>query len=194
MHHGRDRAPHEGYRVELFVFPDGTSVELMVFDRPDAGGTRRARRRTPQPEGSASRPARQTAPEAAGQAAAASAPGGAPPSPEPERRAPDAGLSVIVSGAEARVCPVCGGGLVYPVDWERRSAGTWALRLRCPECETVRGVLMDRAGVEQLNRELYQARREVADASRELSRRHFAEEVERIVAALRSGLIQPMDF
>ena len=97
-------------------------------------------------------------------------------------------------GADAGRCPVCGGRLVYPLDWRRTSRSTWTLRLRCPECETLRCVIMDRAAVEQLNRELYRARQAVAAESQALTRRHFEEEAERIAAALASGLIQPMDF
>ena len=28
---------HEDYKIELFVFPDGTQVEMIVFDAGDAG-------------------------------------------------------------------------------------------------------------------------------------------------------------
>ena len=152
---------HHEFRIELFVFPDGTSVEMMVFDGAgDAApiGEYRVRGRAPEPQG--------------------------PPAPP----------VVHVSGAEARACPLCGCELVYPVDWQRRGDNTWRLRLRCPNCETRRDVLMDRPGVEELNRELYRAHQAAAEESRCMTQRNFREEAERIVAALDSGLIQPMDF
>ena len=31
-----DRAMDD-FRIELFIFPDGTAVEMMVFDRPGPG-------------------------------------------------------------------------------------------------------------------------------------------------------------
>ncbi len=171
---------HDDFRVELFVFPDGTSVEMMVFDGRGEGGSaieRRAITRAPEPQTDAAPPSQPPAPADTAGAARSPSPSGS-----------------TATGVQARVCPVCGGGLVYPLDWEREDASTWTLRLRCPECETVRDVVMDRPAVEALNRELYLAHREVAEASRDMARRHFEEEAERIIAALRSGLIQPMDF
>lgn len=161
------------FRIELFVFPDGTAAEIMVFD--GAGDD------VPIGEYHARRP-------------------GAGSMPAPRRDVPERADSLpappatLVSGPDARVCQVCGCGLVYPLDWHRNGADTWTLRLRCPNCETQREVLMDRAGVEELNRELYRARQAVAEESRCMTRRNFEEEAGRIVAALSSGLIQPMDF
>jgi hypothetical protein len=159
------------------VFPDGLSVELMVFDSPARAGDAR-QRRTQEAE---------RAPEP--QAPPAPAPGachvGAPHPPR---------VGDVETGSDARTCPVCGGHLAYPTDWRRTSRSTWTLHLRCPDCESERDVLLDRPNVERLNRELYRAHQAVVDESRKLSRRNFEEEAERIVAALASGLIQPMDF
>jgi ribosomal protein S27E len=148
----------ERFRIERFVFPDGTSVEMMVF------GT--ARRQASAPK---------TAP-----AATAPPPCCAPPSAE-ERRAPHR-------------CPVCGGSLVYPVDWDRSGPASWTLRLRCPDCETQREVTLDRASVESLNRELYAGAQALAREADEWTRRNFADEAARIVAALQHDFILPMDF
>jgi hypothetical protein len=159
---------HE-FRIELFVFPDGTSVEMMVFDGAgDAApiGEHHVRERAPEPQ--------------------------APPAPAADPR--QARPALHVSGAEARACPLCGSELVYPTDWVRRGDNTWRLRLRCPNCETRRDVVLDRRGVEDLNRELYRAHQAVAEESRTIARRNFEEEAARIVAALASGLLQPMDF
>lgn len=158
----------ESYKIELFVFPDGTSVEMIVFERAER------RRRTATPAA----PAVQ-AQNAAPRRAPAPAPCCAPPPPE---------------DPEAHICPVCGSKLVYPVDWERSGDAAWTLQLRCPECETRREVTLGRASVEHFNRELYQGAQAMAREAERLSRRNFEDEAERIVAALQGDLIQPMDF
>jgi ribosomal protein S27E len=155
---------HEDYKIEVFVFPDGSQVELIVFDRPARG--RGAGTRAP-----AATPRLKTAPSA-----------GRVPPPAPAEEV----------GAER--CPVCGSTLVYPVDWDRSGPGSWTLDLRCPECETRRDVTLGRASVERLNRELYHGAQELARAAERITRRNFEDETERIVAALERDLILPMDF
>ncbi len=153
------------YRIELFIFPDGTRVEMIVFE-------------------AASR-ARSAAPASAGPAAAA--PTRAAPAPcrvpPPPREDPD-----------AHHCPVCGSPLVYPMDWDRSGPASWTMILRCPECETRREVTLGRASVEELNRELYQGAQAIAREADLMTRRNFEDEVERMVAALECDLILPMDF
>jgi hypothetical protein len=152
----------EKFKIELFVFPDGTSVEMMVFD-----GTR----------------ARHAAPVAkAAPAATAPLPSCAVPPPPPKE------------DLEAHKCPVCGGTLVYPMDWDRSGPTAWTLDLRCPDCETRREVTLGRASVEQFNRELYFGAQALAREVDQMSRRNFEDEVDRIVVALRRDLILPMDF
>ena len=148
------------YRIELFVFPDGTAVEMMVF-----AGTRRSGAPAPKAAPSATSPLPCCAP------------------PAPPRK-----------DLEAHKCPVCGGTLVYPVDWDRAGPASWTLDLRCPECELRREVTLGRASVEQLNRELYFGAQALAREADHLTRRNFEDEVDRIVAALERDLIQPMDF
>jgi len=161
----------EKFRIELFVFPDGTSVEMMVFD-----ATRR-RSAAPAPR-SAPKAAPKTAPTAT-----APLPCCVPPPPAPSREDP-----------EAHACPVCGSTLVYPLDWDRSSPSSWTLVLRCPECETRREVTVGRSSVEQFNRELYFGAQALAREADQLTRANFADEVDRIVAALERDLILPMDF
>lgn len=168
MAHGHDMRRHHEFHIELFVFPDGESVELMVFDGlGDDTALSAYRARAPEPQ--------------------------APPAP-PATSKDESATAPMVTGPDARVCPLCGSELVYPLDWRRESTATWTLLLRCPDCETVRDVLMDRPSVEELNRALYHAHQAVAEESKALTRRNFEEEAERIVAALDAGLIQPMDF
>jgi hypothetical protein len=154
----------ENFKIELFIFPDGTSVELMVFDRV-------RERRAAGPTTATAEPAR-------------SAP---PPCCSPPPAAPG-------EDPEAHVCPVCGSDLVYPVDWDRCAPASWVLILRCPECETRREVTLGRASVEQFNRELYFGAQALAREADQMMRRNFEDEVQRIVVALERDLILPMDF
>jgi hypothetical protein len=194
----------QDFRIELFVFPDGTEIEMLVFEKP-AGRRGRAadhdeaRRETPRraaaagatsaaARGAATRgqaePARTVTPEDVGrhQSHTTDAPGdrGADDAPPP--------------GRDPHVCPVCRSELVYPVDWQRTSDTAWRLRLRCPECETERDAVLGRADVEEFNRRLYYGSQELAQAAQEISRKNFEEEAAKLIAALELDLILPMDF
>ena len=156
------------YKIELFIFPDGTRVEMIVFD-----AATRAR--------GAVQPAQASAgPAAATPTRAAPAPCRVPPPPQED--------------TDAHHCPVCRSELVYPLDWDRSGPASWTMILRCPECETRREVTLGRASVEELNRELYQGAQAIAREADRLTRRNFEDEVERMVAALECDLILPMDF
>jgi hypothetical protein len=155
----------QDHKIELFVFPDGTRVEMIVFD-PAARMLR----------------------------SAAAAPSGAPvrtratPAPCSVPRPP------LREDTEVQHCPVCHSTLIYPLDWHRSGPAHWTLILRCPECETRREVTLGRASVERLNRELYSGARALAREADLMTRRNFEDEAERIVAALQRDLILPMDF
>jgi hypothetical protein len=168
----------DDFKIELFIFPDGTAVEMMVFDRPACGATSSA------PETSSSS---LPTPHAATVPAPTD-----PPSRCAVGHAP--ALAEVATAGEVHVCPVCHGDLVHPVDWQRTGEATWRLRLRCPECETLREVVMGRAEVEQLNRELYHGTQELAREAQRVSRQNFEDEARHFVAALRRGDIEPIDF
>lgn len=156
------------YKIEVFIFPDGTRVEMIVFD----AATR-------------ARSATQAAQASAGPAEEAPA----RPAPAPCRVPPPS-----QEDPDAHHCPVCRSPLVYPLDWDRSGPASWTMILRCPECETRREVTLGRASVEELNRELYQGAQAIAREADRLTRRNFEDEVERMVAALECDLILPMDF
>lgn len=169
----------DDFRIELFIFPDGTEVEMMVFDRSGHGSA--------SPSSASPAPAPSSPPPA---------PAGIPQQQCAVDHAPEPAASVTATAApdEVHVCPVCHGDLVHPVDWERTAESVWQLRLRCPECETVRNVVMGRSEVEQLNRELYHGAQALAREAERLRRRNFEDEARRFIAALRDDLIQPFDF
>jgi len=169
----------DDFKIELFIFPDGTAVEMMVFDQPE-------------------RSAASSAPAASSSGLPATFPASAVPEPAapPSRCAvghpPE--LAEATTAAEVHVCPVCRGDLVHPVDWQRTGEASWSLRLRCPDCETQRDVVLGRSEIEQLNRDLYHGTQELAREAQRVSRQNFEDEARRFVAALRRGDIQPLDF
>lgn len=182
----------DDYRIELFIFPDGTQVEMIVFDRRGTGSASTAPA-SPAPAPSSPEPTPSVAPPEGPSPAAGTTP--AATSPCRVDRAPAAPAATATVAVEAvSVCPVCHGDLVHPVDWRRTSEVAWLVRLRCPECETQRTVEMDRAQVERLNRDLYRGTQALAREAERISRRNFEEEAHRFVEALRTGLIQPIDF
>ena len=181
----------QDFRIELFVFPDGTEIEMLVFEKPlertrRGAGRDEARREAPRRAAAAgatspaarqaatrgqAEPARTVTPEDVGRHQSGDGGGhGADDAPPP--------------GRKPHVCPVCHSELVYPVDWQRTSDTAWRLRLHCPECETERDAILGRADVEEYNRHLYYGSRELAQAAQEISRKNFEEEAAKLVARL----------
>lgn len=166
-----DRSDDE-YRIELFIFPDGTAMEMIVFDREDTPAHTRAAEHHDSEGGCGDRRDARREPTVTQ----------APPAAAPEAE------------GEIHVCPLCGCALVYPVDWRRNDEATWNLILRCPNCETQRDVTLGREGVEEFNRELYHGAQALAREAEMMTRRNFEEEAQKIAVALDRDLIQPMDF
>jgi hypothetical protein len=168
-------AHNDDYRLELFIFPDGTAVEMIVFAQACA----------PAPDSRRPTHERDVGPTEAEREARPGVKPTATHAPPPVGQEP--------VGA-AHECPLCGSDLVYPTDWERNSAASWNLVLRCPNCETQRSVLLGREGVEAFNREIYLGSQTLAREADALTRRNFEEESARLVDALARDLILPMDF
>ncbi len=163
----------EDYRMELFIFPDGTAVEMIVFAAACESSPASSRPTRDRNAGSAEQEAQPGAKPTATQA------------PPPVGHVP--------VGA-AHECPLCSSDLVYPLDWERNNAASWNLLLRCPNCETQRSVVLGRDGVEAFNREIYLGAKALASEADAMTRRNFAEESAKLVEALALDLILPMDF
>lgn len=159
-------------RMELFIFPDGTAVEIIVFDRARTS------------ERAAARPVRDhaTSPSEPRKGTAAV---GLEQAPPPEGAA---------AAAAPEKCPVCGSVHIHPEDWARNREGDWNIVMRCPECESRHRIVLGREGVEALNRTLYRHAQELSREAEALSRRNFEEEADRFVDALGLDLILPMDF
>lgn len=192
----------QDFRIELFVFPDGTEIEMLVFEKPAEHSARRGarecgrdgRRREAPRRASATGAASSAAREGAARGQAGPAQTAPIVTPEDVGRHRSDADEAPEPGRRPHVCPVCHGELVYPVDWQRTSDTAWKLRLRCPECETQRDAVLGRADVEDFNRRLYYGSQELAQAAQEMGRRNFEEEAAKLVAALEMDLILPMDF
>jgi hypothetical protein len=173
MYPGETMGHSEDERRELFIFPDGSAVEVIVFAAQSA------------PSQTPSRP---TCEHDAGPAARESQ---ADVRPTATQAPPPAGQE---PGGAAHECPLCGCDLVYPLDWERNREASWNLVLRCPNCEMQRRVVLGREGVEAFNREIYLGSKTLAREADAMTRRNFAEEAAKLVEALALDLILPMDF
>ena len=163
----------EDHRIELFIFPDGSAVEMIVFAP------------TSTPSQASPQPARARAAGPAERAMQASV------KPTATQAPPPVGQEMQGPGHE---CPLCSSDLAYPLDWERNRETSWNLVLRCPNCEMQRRVVLGREGVEAFNREIYLGAKVLAREADAMTRRNFAEEAAKLVEALALDLILPMDF
>jgi len=91
-------------------------------------------------------------------------------------------------------CNSCGSNLVYPVTWEEAGKDSWAVCLRCPECEQRREGVFNQRTVEAFDEELDLGTDALTSDYRRLCRANLAEEIDRFVAALDAGAILPEDF
>jgi len=164
--------------IELFVFPDGTAVEMIVFDEPgsieDAATPMRGMEERASPNVDRALPPLCAVPPAAHSLAAPT--------------------SAAADHTVTHACPACASALVYPIEWQRCSATSWRVVLRCPNCENRREVVLGRAAVEGFNRDHYHGEQTLTRLAERLSRSNFEEEAAKIIAALEHDLIQPMDF
>jgi hypothetical protein len=96
--------------------------------------------------------------------------------------------------APTAVCSACGSNLVYPLDWEPTSDRRWAIRLRCPDCETIGDGIFDQRTVDRFDEELDRSTEQILDDLTLLTRANMEDQLERFVAALHAGHILAEDF
>ena len=110
-------------------------------------------------------------------------PGAAEPEPAPSTTTP-----------ELHVCGACSSRLVYPVDWDEAGASHWEVALRCPNCEWLGTGVFEQAAVERFDDELDRCMQALVRDLKRLMHANMEDEVERFVAALHAGHIEPDDF
>jgi hypothetical protein len=91
-------------------------------------------------------------------------------------------------------CSGCSSELIYPVGWERREGERWLVDVRCPQCEDVRELSLERSDVDRLDEEFDTGLRKLVDDLKLLERGNMEDDVERFVAALMADQIHPSDF
>jgi hypothetical protein len=91
-------------------------------------------------------------------------------------------------------CDGCTSDLVYPFGWERREGDRWLVDVRCPECEDVRELSLERSEVDRLDEQFDAGLRTLVEDLKLLERGNMEDDVARFVAALEAGLIVPSDF
>jgi hypothetical protein len=104
------------------------------------------------------------------------------------------GQTTAAPGTDLHVCPECRSRLVYPTAWDEAGSDRWELLLRCPNCEWEAAGLFDRATVEALDEELDRGTHGLLTDLKQLMHANMEEEIERFIAALYAGAIEPMDF
>jgi hypothetical protein len=92
------------------------------------------------------------------------------------------------------VCTECESRLVYPTDWEEEGPDKWFVELHCPNCDWLGGGVFEQELLDEFDEELDRGMEELAADLGRLARANMADDVDRFVAALSAGAIQPMDF
>lgn len=106
----------------------------------------------------------------------------------------DSAVAVATEQSELHICPECTSDLVYPVGWEERRGDSWEITLRCPNCEWWHTGEYHDDEVESFDDVLNDGTEELLATLRTFARANMEEDVERLIEALDTGLIQPMDF
>ena len=172
-------------RVELFIFPDGSAVEIIVapaFSSPS--GSPASSSANSLANSSAKSPANSSAKSHTPKRESATA----------THPAPLGDHATLILAGSAHVCPLCASDLVYPVAGTRIDDSHWRLPLRWPNCELSRDVVLTQDGAERLDHQLCHGLEVIAHEADELTRQHFEEEGQKLIDALRNDRILPIDF
>jgi hypothetical protein len=92
------------------------------------------------------------------------------------------------------VCADCGGGLVYPTDWQEAGPEHWEVDLRCPNCEWRGSGVFHQDIVESFDDELDRGIDVLLTDYRALVSSNMEDEIDRFAKALDAGAILPADF
>ncbi len=106
----------------------------------------------------------------------------------------DATVATATEQQDLHVCPECAGDLVYPVGWEERRGDAWEITLRCPDCEWWHTGEYNDDIVERFDDALNDGTEDLLASLRTFARANMEEDVERLVEAIQSDMILPMDF
>ena len=89
------------------------------------------------------------------------------------------------------LCPDCGSDQVYPTDWREAEGDRWELERRCPNCEWTERAEHDQDTVERYDTVLNGGTDALIETLERVTRENMEAEIERFVAALENGRIEP---
>ena len=95
---------------------------------------------------------------------------------------------------ELHVCPQCRSELVFPIDWAPHDRRSWAVALRCPDCEWHGDGVYAQDVVDRFDEVLDDGTEQLLEDLNLLTRANMEEQIERFCAALRADQILPEDF
>ncbi len=95
---------------------------------------------------------------------------------------------------DLHVCPKCFSELVYPISWEERTDDHWFIHRRCPNCEWSHCGEFTQDEAALYNDALDDDTEDFLISLREFARTNMEDDVERLIEAIHTGLIEPMDF
>jgi hypothetical protein len=96
--------------------------------------------------------------------------------------------------ADLHVCPECAGSLVYPVEWEEHTGDSWRLSRRCPSCEWVGTGEFAQEAVDRFDDVLSEGTEALLSSLRAMVRANMEQDVERLISAIQTDRILPIDF
>lgn len=157
--------PEPRHSLKRIILPSGKAIEVVHFyDAEDAA-----------------------AEESVAQAAAAA-----------EQAASEGVLESATAEVEAPRelyrCGECPSELVYPVSWHEAGPDHWNVTLRCPDCEWSETGTFHQDLADRFDEKLEEGTDALVRDLKRLTRANMAEEIDRFVAALEAGAIEPMDF
>jgi predicted RNA-binding Zn-ribbon protein involved in translation (DUF1610 family) len=98
------------------------------------------------------------------------------------------------SESELHICPTCGSDLVYPTDWAPANERSWAVNLRCPDCEWLGSGTYAQEVVDRFDIELDRGTDMLIEDLARLMRANMEDEIERFVSALYADHVLAEDF
>jgi hypothetical protein len=159
----------KGFRTKKITLPGGKVLEIVYFHEPAEDAA---------PNASAIQ-------DAHGEMTATM---DAPAPPEDQEADP------TTPSADLHLCPECAADLVYPVEWEEHTGDSWKLSRRCPSCEWMGTGEFEQAAVDRFDDVLSEGTETLLCSLRAMVRANMEEDIERLIAAINSDKILPIDF
>jgi hypothetical protein len=103
-------------------------------------------------------------------------------------------IDLVITPRDMQLCGRCPSELVQPVVWSEGSMSSWAVELRCPECEHREQGVFSQSEVDDYDTQLDEGMNCLLDDLRDLTRENMEAEALTFRAALAANVILPEDF